>query len=433
MVLFERMFRLSERGTTLRTECIAGLTTFSTMVYIVFLNPIILADAGMDFGAVMVSTILAAATATLLMGLYADYPFAQAPGMGLNAYFAYVVVIGMGHTWQAALGASFVAGAVFLLLNLLGLRRRIMEAIAPPLRIAVTAGLGLFLSLIGLKNIGLIAPDDVTVVSLGAVASPPVLMAGLGLIATTVLMARKVKGALFFGIAFVWIVSLISGHTTWNGIFAMPPSVTPTLLQLDIAAAFQPAMLGAVTSFVFIAIFDTAGTLTALAEQGGFLDSDGRLPRSQRALVTDAVATMIGAAAGTSVMTTYLESAAGIEAGGRTGLTAAVVALLLLCTLFLSPVVGSIPIYATTPALLIIGAMMMKPLVRLDWDDPTDSVPAFVILVTVPMTFSIGTGIGIGFIMYPLIKLLAGRHKEVHPLTWILGTGFFLKFVFLPD
>ncbi|SCA63809.1 Putative permease MJ0326 [Chlamydiales bacterium SCGC AG-110-P3] len=428
MTFLERIFHLSQRGTSVRTEILAGITTFSTMVYIVFLNPVILADAGMDFSAVMVSTILAAALATLLMGIYGDYPFAQAPGMGLNAYFTYGVVITMGHTWQAALGASFVAGAVFLILNLMGLRRRIMEAIAPSLRIAVTAGLGLFLALIGLKNVGLIAPDAVTVVSLGRIDSPELLMAGIGLIATTVLLAREVRGAFIFGIALVWLISLVGGYTTWQGAFALPPSVAPTFLQLDIKAALQPAMLGTVTSFVFIAIFDTAGTLTALAEQGGFLDNKGRLPRAQRALVTDAVATMLGAAVGTSVMTTYLESAAGIQAGGRTGLTAIIVALLFLCTL-----AGSIPIYATTPVLLIIGAMMLRPVTRLNWDDPTEMIPAFLILVTIPLTFSIATGIGVGFIVYPAIKLLTGRHRDIHALTWILGIGFFLKFIFLPE
>jgi len=425
------MFHLKKNGTSLTREFVAGLTTFATMGYIIFVNPLILQDAGMDFGAVMVATIIATALSTLIMGLYANYPFVQAPGMGLNAFFTYAVVINMGHSWQEALGASFVAGLLFFLLNLIGFRKLIMEAIPPALRRAITSGMGLFLALIGLKNLGVIVANPNTMVSLGNITAPPVLIATAGLIVTAVMMARGIKGAILLGIFFCWVMGLITGLTQWQGFVALPPSIAPTFLKMDIAAAFKPDMLGVLISFLFIAIFDTAGTLIGLAEHGGFLNKEGKLPRASKALTTDAIGTMVGAACGTSPMTTYLESSAGIEVGGRTGLTATIVAALFILSLFFSPLAASIPFFATAPVLIIIGSMMMRSMTQISWADATESIPAFLVMLTIPLTFSIATGIGIGFLTYPLIKLFCGQGKSVHWLAWILAILFALKFAFI--
>jgi len=424
-------FRLKDNNATVTTEFLAGLTTFATVAYIIVVNPLILSQAGMDFNAVMVATILAASVSTFMMGFYANYPFVQAPGMGLNAYFTYGVVISMGHRWEEALGASFIAGFLFLVLNLLGLRRLIMDAIPAGLRRAITGGIGLFLAFISVKNIGLIVENPNTLVELGDITSPEVLLAGFGLVTITVLMARNVKGAIILGILLSWTIGLALRLVEWKGIVAMPPSIAPTFLKLDIIAAFNPQMSDVLISFLFIAIFDTAGTLIGLAEQGGFLDAHGKLPRARKALVTDAIGTMVGALAGTSPMTTFLESSSGIEAGGRTGLTAVVAAALFLLSLFFGPLAASIPFFATAPVLIIIGALMLKTLRNLRWNDPSEVIPAFVVMLMIPLTFSIATGIAVGFIIYPFTKLLCGRYKEIHWLGWILAILFIAKFAFM--
>lgn len=424
----ERYFKLSENGTSIKTEGLAGLATYSTMAYIIAVNPLILSQAGMDFGAVMVATILAASLSTLIMGLYANYPFAQAPGMGLNAYFAYGVVLGSGHSWQVALGASFIAGLGFLLLNLLNVRETIMHAIPSCLRLATTAGIGLFLAFIGLKNVGIIVDNPATLVSLGDMTSPKTYLSGLGIIVTVALMMRNYKAAILIGILMNWMIALATGLVPWQGIISWPPNIAPTFMQLNISNLFTPQLLGIVISFLFIAIFDTAGTLVGLAQQGQFLDQRGRLPRAKQALVTDAIGSMVGAAAGTSPMTTYLESASGIAIGGRTGLTSVVVALLFLLSLFFSPLIASIPLFATTPVLVVIGALMLKSLQGLKWDDLSELIPGFVVMVSIPLTFSIATGIGLGFLTYPLVKSLSGKRDEVHWLMWLLAGLFALKF-----
>lgn len=410
----------------------AGLTTFSTMAYIIFVNPMILSSTGMDFGAVMVATILSAAIATFIMGVYANYPFALAPGMGLNAYFTYGVVLGMGHSWQIALATTFIAGFGFLVLNLLRLRELVMSAIPRSLRLAVTSGIGIFIAFIGLQNGNIIQSHPATLLTVGDITSSQAYLTGLGLIVTTALMSLGFRSAIFMGILLNWLIGLATGLVEWQGLVAMPPSVMPTLLQMDLAGALKPELVWVVVSFLFIAVFDTTGTLIGLAEQGGFVDSKGKLPRAQQALVTDAIGTMVGASLGTSPVVTYLESASGIAAGGRTGLTAVVVAGLFLMAMFFSPLAASIPLFATSPTLIIIGALMLKPIVRLDWDDPTEFIPAFVALTTIPFTFSIGTGIGLGFVTYALVKLLSGRAREVHWLTWVLASLFLFKFCLDP-
>ncbi|MCE5319059.1 MAG: NCS2 family permease [Parachlamydia sp.] len=415
-------------NTSIWREILAGFTTFATMAYILIVNPQILSHAGMDFGAVMAATAISGFIATLSMGLLARYPFALAPGMGLNAYFAYGIVLGAGHSWQTALGACFLSGLIFLILTVLRIREKIMHAIPASLRYATTAGLGLFLAFIGLKSIGIVTAHPTTLVTLGKITSLEALLAGFGVILIGALMTLEIKGAMLIGILVNWGLGLMLGLVEWKGIVSAPPSLSPTLLKLDIAGALKPEFFSIILSLVFVSLFDVAGTLLGLAEQGKFLTERGRLPRANRALVNDAVGTMAGAVLGTSPLTIHLESAAGISVGGRTGLTAVVVAILLLLSLFLSPLVTSIPSFATAPILIILGGLLMSPISRLNWADPAVSIPAFVIIISIPFTFSIGTGIALGFLLYPLIRLLSGRAKEVHPLIWVLALVFGLQF-----
>ncbi|MDP1836653.1 MAG: NCS2 family permease [Chlamydiales bacterium] len=421
-------FQLEQHKTNIRTELLAGLTTFSTMAYIIVVNPIIMKVAGMDFGAVMVATILAASLATLIMGLYANYPFALAPGMGLNAFFAYTLVIDQQLPWQIALGACFWAGFFFLLLNVLGVRQLILEAIPETLRVTLTAGIGLFLAFIALNNLHVVVSHPETLVTVGDLRSPEILLAALGLITSCILIALGYRGAILISILLVWVVGLITGNAEWQGIFALPPDISPTFMQLELFDALKPEYLGTVLTFAFIAIFDAAGTIAGLAEQGNFLDKDKKLPRVRRVFVADAIGTMVGSAVGTSPMTTYLESGAGVTAGGRTGLVAVVVAVLFLLSLFLAPLIASIPFYATASALIIIGAQMLVPLNRVNFDDVTEYIPGFMVLIIIPLTFSISTGIALGLILFPIMKVLTGRVKEVHWLVWILAALFILKF-----
>jgi AGZA family xanthine/uracil permease-like MFS transporter len=425
-----RYFQLEEQQTSLRTELLAGLTTFSTMAYILFVNPSILAEAGMDAGAVMVATCLSAGFATLFMGLYAKYPFALAPGMGLNAYFTYGVVLGMGQSWQAALGAVFWSGALFLLLNIVGIRQWIAIAIPTALRQAVAGGMGLFLSFIGLRSVGVIGCHPVTYVCLGQLSSPEALLTGFGLILLTALMARQVLGALFLVILMNWFIGLCFGLVEWQGLVSYPPSLAPTFGQCEIWQALDLHMLAIVFAFLFVDLFDTTGTLVGIAEAAGFLDKKGRLPRTGKAMTADALGTMLGAVLGTSTVTTYLESAAGTAVGGRTGLTACVTGVLFLLALFFAPLVTSIPPFATAPVLVAIGALLLQQVRHIPWEDPTEFIPAYVTLCCIPLTFSVATGIGLGCITFPLCKLLSGRWKEVHPFAWILALVFVAKFSF---
>ena len=427
----ERFFGLAQRGTDVRTEVTAGVTTFLTMAYIAFVNPQILSDAGMPFDAVFVATCLAAAFSTLVMGLYANYPIALAPGMGLNAFFAYGVVLGMGHPWEVALGAVFVSGVLFLLLSVLPVRRWIVEAIPQGLKLAIAAGIGLFLGVIALRNAGLIQASEATLVTAGELMTPGPLLALLGFCAIAALSARRVPGAAIIGMLGVAAAGLALGVSEWRGIASLPPDPTPTLLAFDLAGALQAAMLTVVLTFLIVDLFDTTGTLIGVAHQARLLDDRGRLPHMRRALIADSTGTVAGALLGTSPVTSYIESAAGASAGGRTGLTAVVVAGLFLACLFLAPLAGSIPPYATAAAILYVACLMVRPLVDVDWRDVTESTAAVMTVVAIPLTFSIADGIGLGFLSYVLIKVLAGRRRECSPTLIAVALLFAVKFAWL--
>ena len=429
--MLETHFQLKAHGTDVRTELMAGLTTFLTMAYIIFVNPSILSDAGMDFGAVFVATCLAAAIGTAIMGLYANYPIALAPGMGLNAYFTYGVVLGMGHTWQVALGAVFLSGLIFLVLSILPVREAIINAIPQSLKMAISAGIGLFLAIIGLKNAGIIQDHPATLVTIGDLSQWPAILAALGFILTAVLTARRVPGALIIAILAVAALGMVLGVSDFGGVFALPPDPSPTFLQLDLAGALQVGLVAIVFAFLFVDLFDTAGTLVGVSARAGLLDQQGRLPRLRQALIADSGASIAGAGLGTSTTTCYIESAAGINAGGRTGLTALTVSVLFLLALFLAPLAGSIPAYATAPALVFVACLMARGLTEIDWDDVTEYAPALVTAVAMPLTFSIANGIAFGFITYAAIKLLSGRLAEARPAVVILALLFCVKFAVL--
>ena len=427
----ERFFGLAQRGTDVRTEVTAGVTTFLTMAYIAFVNPQILSDAGMPFDAVFVATCLAAAFSTLVMGLYANYPIALAPGMGLNAFFAYGVVLGMGHAWEVALGAVFVSGVLFLLLSVLPVRRWIVEAIPQGLKLAIAAGIGLFLGVIALRNAGIIQASEATLVTSGELMTPGPLLALLGFCVIAALSARRVPGAAIIGMLGVAAAGLALGVSEWRGIASLPPDPTPTLLALDLAGALQAAMLTVVLTFLIVDLFDTTGTLIGVAHQARLLDDHGRLPQMRRALIADSTGTVAGALLGTSPVTSYIESAAGASAGGRTGLAAVVVAGLFLACLFLAPLAGSIPPYATAAAILYVACLMARPLVDVDWRDVTESAAAVMTVIAIPLTFSIADGIGLGFLAYVLIKVLAGRRRECSPTLIAVALLFAVKFAWL--
>ncbi|MEQ8394689.1 NCS2 family permease [Thalassobaculum sp.] len=429
--MLESTFKLSEHGTTVRTEVVAGITTFLTMAYIMFVNPMILSDAGMDPGAVFVATCLAAAIGTAIMGLYANYPIALAPGMGLNAYFTYGVVLGMNYTWQVALGAVFLSGVLFVILSLLPVREWVVNAIPRSLKIAISAGIGLFLAIIGMKNAGLVVDHPATLVGMGDITSPAVLLACAGFLAMVILDHLRVPGAIILSILGVTLIGVLMGISPPGGIMSAPPSLAPTLMQLDIMGALNVGLIAVVFAFFFVDLFDTAGTLVGVAHRAGLLDEQGRLPRLKKALMADSVATVVGSGLGTSTTTSYIESAAGIRAGGRTGLTACVVAGLFLLGLFFSPLAGTIPAYATAPALVYVACLMARGLAELDWDDMTESAPGVIAAISMPLTFSIANGIGFGFIAYVVIKVATGQASKVSSAVYVIGAAFVAKFVLI--
>ncbi|MCY4599923.1 MAG: NCS2 family permease [Acidobacteria bacterium] len=431
MQILNRYFELDLHGTTVRTEVMAGLTTFLTMAYIAFVNPQILSEAGMDRGAVFVATCLTAAIGSAIMGLYANYPIAQAPGMGLNAFFTYGVVLGMGYPWQTALGAVFVSGLCFMALSVLPIREWVVNAFPRSLKLATSAGIGLFLAIIAMRNAGLVEGSEATLVTLGDVTAAPAVLAVVGLVLIAALEARRVTGGPIIGILAVTVVGLALGVTPFRGVADLPPSIAPTLFVLDIGAALDIALFGVIFAFLFTDLFDTAGTLIGVAHQADLLDADGRLPRVRKALVADSTATTLGALLGTSSVTSYIESAAGVKAGGRTGLTAVTVSALFLATLFLSPLADTIPAYATAAVLLYVTCLMARSLVDIDWSDVTEYAPAVVLAVTIPLSFSIADGIAAGFITYAAIKLLSGRAHEAQPAVLILAAVFVARFVWL--
>ncbi|GLR75506.1 NCS2 family permease [Aliivibrio sifiae] len=428
--MLEKLFQLKENGTDVRTEVIAGLTTFLTMAYVIFVNPAILADAGMDKGAVFVATCIAAAIGCFIMGFVANFPIAQAPGMGLNAFFTYTVVLGMGHTWQVALAAVFMSGVLFILLSLFKIRELIINSIPLSLRTGISAGIGLFLAFIALKNSGIVVDNPATLVSMGHINSFPAAMGALAFFLTIALVHRGYKAAVMIAILAVTAISLLFGDVQYAGIMSMPPSIAPTFLQLDFSSAFELSMLTVVFAFLFVDLFDTAGTLVGVSQKAGIMDKDGNIPRLNKALLADSTATSVGALLGTSNTTSYIESVAGVAAGGRTGLTAVVVGVLFLLALFFSPLAGMVPAYATAGALFYVAILMMSGLVSIDWRDLTEAAPVVVVCLLMPLTFSIADGISLGFISYAAIKLLSGKGRDVHISVWVLAALFTLKFIF---
>ena len=437
----ERRFHLSEHGTTPRTELLAGVTTFLTLAYILFVQPALLSSVGLDFGAVFVATCLASAFATLLMAGLANYPIAVAPAMGHNFYFVFTVVVAMEVPWEVALGGVAVAGLLFIATAGFGLREKLITAIPASLKHAIATGIGLLIAMIGLQWAGVIVSSPGTLITLGDLRAPPVLAALAGLVVMAVLWARGVRGAILLGILASTLAAWLAGLVQFQGVAALPPSLLPTLGRLDILGALRPEMVAVVFVFFFLALFDSVGTLVAVGEQAGLM-RDGTLPRARGALLADAVGTVVGAGLGTSTVTAYIESATGVAAGGRTGLTAVVIAVLFLLSLFFSPLVSMIgggyaagdgitlyPVVA--PALILVGTMMVRGVRRIDWDDPTEALPAFLTLMVMPLAVSITDGIAFGFIAHALLKIATGRGREVHWLVHLFAALFLVRYAVL--
>ena len=409
----------------------AGCTTFLTMAYIMFVNPAILSDAGMDRGAVFVATCIGTAIGTLIMGLYANYPLALAPGMGLNAYFTYGVVKGMHYSWEVALGAVLISGVLFLILSLLKLREWIVDAIPSSLKMAISAGIGLFLGIIALHNAGIVTASPDTLVTLGDVKAPSVILAVCGFLAIVALDARRIPGAIIISVLAVTAIGIAVGISPFGGIASMPPSLAPTFLKLDLEGALDAGLIAIIFAFFFVDLFDNTGTLVGVAHRAGLIEKDGKIPRLSRVFIADSTATICGSLLGTTTVTSYIESAAGVRAGGRTGLVGVVVAILFLLSLFFSPLAGSVAAYATAPALLYVACLMARGLAEIDWEDPTEYAPAVITAITMPLTYSIATGIAFGFIAYAAVKLLAGKWGQVSPALAILALLFLVKFAVL--
>ncbi|MGE1084685.1 NCS2 family permease [Pseudomonas shirazensis] len=425
--MLERLFQLKAHNTDVRTEMLAGVTTFLAMAYILFVNPSILGETGMDKGAIFVATCLAAAIGSATMGLIANYPIALAPGMGLNAFFTYTVVLHMGHTWQVALGAVFISAVLFFLLSIFRIREWIVNSIPLPLRSAIAAGIGLFLALIALNNAGIVVDNPATLVGLGDLKKPAPVLAALGFFLIVALEAMKIRGAVLIGILAVTVASILMGVTPFAGVVSMPPSLAPTFLQLDIAGALDVGLVSVIFAFLFVDLFDNSGTLIGVAKRAGLMSKDGHMPKMGRALIADSTAAMAGSLLGTSTTTSYIESAAGVSAGGRTGLTAIVVAVLFLLALFFAPLAGSVPAFATAPALLFVAVLMASGLAEINWDDVTEAAPVVVTALAMPLTYSIANGIAFGFIAWTAIKLLSGRRQDLNPALIILSILFVIK------
>ena len=428
--MIERYFRLSENHTTIRAEFLGGLTTFITMAYIVVVNPQILSKAGMPVEGVVFATCIASAAATLVMGLYANYPIALAPGMSLNAYFTYSVCLGMHIPWQTALGVIFFSGVFFLILTVTRIREQIVNGIPECLKHSTAGGIGMFIAFVGLRNANLVVANPATFVSLGSFGNHEAQLAVVGLAIILILMARKITGAILIGVLATTLLGIMRGMATWPASIFSLPHPSSTWLQLDLRGALHLGLLEIVFIFLFVDLFDNVGTLVGVCEQGGFV-KDGKIPRVGRALISDAVGTIFGALTGTSTVTSYIESAAGVAAGARTGLSNVFVAGLFLLAAFFAPLASAIPGYATAPALIIVGALMTESIGRVRWADFTEAIPAFVTLLATPLTFSIATGLGMGLISYTLVKVAAGKYKEVSPVIWILTALFILRYAYL--
>jgi len=428
--LIERLFRLRENQTNIRSEIIGGFTTFLTMSYIIAVNPKMLSEAGVPFDGVLFATCIAAAVATLVMGLYANYPIALAPGMSLNAYFTYMVCIGMHVPWRTALGVIFLSGVVFLLLTVTRVREQIVNGIPDSLKHSTAGGIGMFIAFVGLRNAKLVVANPATFVSLGTFSNRETQLACLGLAIMLVLMTRKITGAILIGILATTLLGIFRGMASWpTAIFSLPhPSAT--WLQLDLRGALHLGLFEIAFIFLFVDLFDNVGTLVGVCEQGGFV-KDGKIPRVGRALVSDAIGTIVGALTGTSTVTSYIESAAGVAAGAKTGLSNIFVALLFLLAMFCAPLASAIPGYATAPALILVGALMTESIARVAWNEFTEAIPAFVTLLATPLTFSIATGLSLGVISYTLVKVAAGKFRDVSFVIWILTGLFVVRYVYL--
>ncbi len=431
--MLDKYFGITKAGSTLKTELVAGLTTFLTMVYIVIVNPAILTAAGIPFDQVFMATVIATVTGTLIMGLCAKYPIALAPGMGLNAYFASIVAE-QGLTYQTVLGAVFVAGIIFILLSLTNLRQHIIAAIPDPLKYGITSGIGLFIAFLGFKQAGIIGASESNLIGLADLTSPVALLSLAGLFITLILMVRNVKSALFFGMLATGILAYVFGLMDMQAkdiVPTLPPA--PVFFDLDLAGVFTNGLYGVVFAFLLVTIFDTTGTMVAVSEQAG-LTKNGKFPRAKQAFLSDSIATTLGAAFGTSPTTAYVESTTGVATGGRTGLTAVVVSVLFLLSIFFSDfiaILSNVP-SITAPVLIIVGSLMAGGLSKIKWNDITDAFPAFVVVLAMPLTSSISTGIAFGFITYPILKLFSGKGKEVHPLIYVFGVLFLIQMIFLP-
>ena len=428
--MIERYFRLKENQTTVRAEFLGGLTTFITMAYIVVVNPQILSKAGMPVDGVVFATCISAAAATLVMGLYANYPIALAPGMSLNAYFTYSVCLGMHVPWQTALGVIFLSGIFFLILTVSRVREQIVNGIPDCLKHSTAGGIGMFIAFVGLRNANLVVANPATFVSMGSFSNREAQLACVGLAIMLILMTRKITGAILIGVIATTLLGIIRGMTAWPAHILSLPHPAATWLKLDLRGAMHLGLLEIVFVFLFVDLFDNVGTLLGVCEQGGFV-RDGKIPRVGRALVSDAVGTVFGALTGTSTVTSYIESAAGVAAGARTGLSNILVAGLFLLAVFFTPLAAAIPGYATAPALIVVGALMTESIGRVAWSDFTDAVPAFVTLLATPLTFSIATGLSLGLISYTLVKVAAGRFREVSPVIWILTILFIFRYTYL--
>lgn len=426
----KRFFKLEENNTNIRTEMIAGVTTFLTMVYIIVVNPTILNAAGVPMDQVFMATVISAVLGTLCMALFANYPIAIAPGMGLNAYFT-SVVISQGLTYQVVFGTVFIAGLIFILLSLTKLRETLIAAIPPPLKFGITSGIGLFIAYLGLKMSGIVVPNEGTMIGLGDLQDPIALLTLFGLFVTLILMARKVKGALFIGMIATGILAYFTGYLDFTGFVSTPPM--PVFFDIDIGGVFTHGLYAVVFAFLLVTVFDTTGTMIGVAEQAGLM-KNGEIPRAKSALLADATATTVGSMFGTSPSTAYIESTSGVAAGGRTGLTSLVVAVLFALSIFFYPIIQAIAGLPaiTAPILIIVGCFMMEGLARVDWKTFDEAFPAFAIILTMPLTSSIATGIAIGFITYPLLKLVSGKGKEVHWILYVFGVIFLIQMAFFP-
>lgn len=428
--MLDKFFKLKENKTTTRTEIVAGITTFMTMAYILAVNPNILSATGMDKNALFTATALSALVGTLVMALWAKLPFALAPGMGLNAFFAFTVVLGMGYSWQFALTAVFLEGIIFLVLTAFNIRELIVNAIPMNMKHAISAGIGLFIAFIGMQNAGLIVNNDAVLVGLGDMGSPTVIVCLIGLLLTGILLALKVKGALLIGILVATGIGIPLGITSWpeGGLMAAPPSLEPIFFKFDFSQIFTLDMLIVLFTFLFVDMFDTVGTLVGVSSKANMLDKDGKIPRVKQALFADAIGTTVGSIFGTSTVTTYVESASGVAEGGKTGLTALSTAGMFLIALFLAPLFLMVPGAATAPALILVGSFMMSPILKINFNDYTESIPVFLTIIMMPLTYSIAEGIVFGMLAYVLLKALSGRIKEVSIVMWVLTVLFLLKF-----